>query len=134
MRTLAAAIVICVMLSPALDAAGKSPRRVKRARHIAVEVTAYCIDGETKSGARTRKGVAAADPAVLPIGSLVRIEGLRGRYSGTYTVLDTGRTIKGREIDIFVSSCRAARRFGRQRALLHVLRRGPNLEAMKETR
>ena len=79
-------------------------------------VTAYCVSGITKSGVRTRPGIAAADPGVLPLGSVIRVEGLQGPYDGTYTVADTGGAVKGHIIDIYMKDCAAARRFGRQRA------------------
>jgi hypothetical protein len=41
------------------------------------EATAYTIEGETASGAQTRKGIVAADPKVLPIGSRIRVPGRR---------------------------------------------------------
>src|SRR5215213_7329683 len=83
--------------------------------------TAYCLKGRTASGHYTRRGVIAADPRVLPLGTVVQIEA--GRYTGTYTVLDTGGRIKGRKIDVYVPTYDEARRFGRQRILIKVLGR-----------
>jgi 3D (Asp-Asp-Asp) domain-containing protein len=100
--------------------AGQQPRRGIR---LMVSATAYCIAGETRSGIQTRKGILAADPRVLPLGTVVHVQGLRGGYNGTYTVADTGKAVKGREIDIFIADCRAAKRFGRQEARLRIVRR-----------
>jgi 3D (Asp-Asp-Asp) domain-containing protein len=75
----------------------------------------------TASGASVRAGVIAADPAVLPIGTVVRITGLAA-YDGTYTVLDTGPGVRGRRIDVYMVNCSAARRFGRKPAQLTVVR------------
>jgi 3D (Asp-Asp-Asp) domain-containing protein len=83
--------------------------------------TAYCLKGRTASGHYTRRGVIAADPRVLPIGTVVQIEA--GRYTGTYTVLDTGGRIKGNKIDVYVPTYDEARRFGRQRIQIKVLGR-----------
>ena len=69
---------------------------------------------------QTRPGVVAADPAVLPLGTRIRISGA-GRYSGVYTVTDTGPAIRGRELDIFIPDGRAATRFGRRRVRVEVL-------------
>lgn len=91
---------------------------------MTVSATAYCIDGLTKSGTPTREGIVAADPKVLPIGTIIRVEGLKGRRNGTYTVTDTGRAVKGREIDIFLESCAAAKKFGRQQARLRIMKVG----------
>ena len=47
-----------------------------------------------------------------------------GAYSGTYTVADTGRAIKGEEIDIYIPDDGEARRFGRRRVQVEVLAEG----------
>jgi 3D (Asp-Asp-Asp) domain-containing protein len=65
----------------------------------------------------------AADPSVIPLGSLISVRGLRGRHNRNYRVEDTGRKVKGRVIDIFMEDCRVARRFGRQRARVRILER-----------
>ena len=82
--------------------------------------TAYCRGRLTASGAEVRAGVIAADPSVLPIGTVVRITGLAA-YDGTYTVLDTGPGIRGRRIDLYMANCSAARRFGRKPATLTII-------------
>ncbi|MGH9821458.1 MAG: 3D domain-containing protein, partial [Pyrinomonadaceae bacterium] len=74
--------------------------------------TAYCLQGRTASGTGVRRGIVAADPRVLRLGSKVMLTG--GGYNGVYTVSDTGGGIKGRELDIWVPSCSEARRFGRR--------------------
>jgi len=88
-----------------------------------VSATAYCETGITRSGEPTRRGIVAADPRLLPLGTVIRVEGLAARRNGVYTVTDTGRDIKGREIDIFIPNCSTAERFGRQTARVRVLRR-----------
>ncbi len=85
--------------------------------------TAYALYGRTRSGAYVRRGVIAADPRVLPLGSIVQLKA--GKYSGVYTVHDTGRKIKGHIVDVWVPSTREARQFGRRRIQVHVLRYGP---------
>lgn len=74
--------------------------------------TAYCLRGRTATGGSVRRGIIAADPRVLRLGSSVRLEG--GGYNGTYQVTDTGGRIKGKKIDIWVPSCGEARKFGRR--------------------
>jgi len=74
--------------------------------------TAYCLQGRTANGGGVRRGIVAADPRVLPLGTRIQING--GTYSGTYTVADTGGAIKGRILDIWVPSCSEAIRFGRK--------------------
>jgi 3D (Asp-Asp-Asp) domain-containing protein len=89
-----------------------------------VQVTAYCDVGETASGAYTRRGIVAADPTVLPLGTQVRVQGLGRQFDGVYDVEDTGREVKGRELDIFMRDCGQAKVFGRKTARLKVLRVG----------
>lgn len=74
--------------------------------------TAYCLRGRTAMGHGVRRGIIAADPRVLRLGSRVVLNG--GGYSGTYLVSDTGGRIKGKKIDIWMPSCSEARRFGRR--------------------
>jgi len=78
----------------------------------AFSATAYCFSGRTAMGHGVRRGLIAADPRVLKMGSRVVINA--GPWSGTYLVSDTGGAIKGKRIDIWVPSCGEARRFGRR--------------------
>jgi len=89
----------------------------------AFEITAYCVRGTTKSGARVRGGMAAADPRVLPLGSVIRIEG-SGDWDGIYTVMDTGAAVRGRIVDVHVRDCEEALELGRREARVSVIRRG----------
>ena len=74
--------------------------------------TAYCLKGRTANGGGVRRGIVAADPRVLPLGSKIYLNA--GPYSGTYTVTDTGGAIKGNILDIWVPNCSEAIRFGRR--------------------
>lgn len=74
--------------------------------------TAYCLKGRTASGGSVRRGIVAADPRILPLGTRINISA--GSYSGTYTVADTGGAVRGRVLDIWVPSCSEAVRFGRK--------------------
>lgn len=74
--------------------------------------TAYCLKGRTAMGSGVRRGIVAADPRVLPLGSRISISA--GAYSGTYTVADTGGGVKGRKLDIWMPDCVEAVRFGRK--------------------
>jgi 3D (Asp-Asp-Asp) domain-containing protein len=87
--------------------------------------TAYCKGTTTASGVQVRTGIAAADPDLLPVGSVIQIENLPEKYNGVYTIMDTGPAVQGRQIDIYMWSCYEALDFGRQRSvLLTVLRLG----------
>lgn len=91
------------------EAAAKSSAGVSRGSFTA---TAYCLKGRTAMGHGVRRGLIAADPRVLRLGSRVSLNA--GAYSGQYLVSDTGGKIKGKKIDIWMSSCSEARRFGRR--------------------
>jgi 3D (Asp-Asp-Asp) domain-containing protein len=96
------------------------PTAAPTPRMMEFEATAYSIEGTTASGSATRHGIVAADPKVLPLGSRIRVDGA-GKYSGEYVVKDTGRTIRGREIDIYMAEYVEARRFGRRDVRVEVL-------------
>lgn len=84
--------------------------------------TAYALKGRTRSGVYVRRGVIAADPRILPLGSVVHLKA--GKYSGVYTVQDTGRLIKGNVVDVWMPTNQEARSFGRRKIKIHVLREG----------
>ncbi len=88
--------------------------------------TAYCKGETTASGVIVRTGVAAADPGLLPVGTVVRIETPNPRYSGIWTIMDTGPAVQGRIIDLYLWSCHEALAFGRRPIRLTVLRLGWN--------
>ena len=96
---------------------------------LSFSATAYCKGVVTNSGVAVQKGVVAADPALLPIGSIVDVKLGDERYDGIYTILDTGPEIHGREIDIYMWSCYEALAFGRRPARMTVLRLGWNPRA-----
>lgn len=81
--------------------------------------TAYSLRGRTASGRPVSRGLIAADPSVLPLGTRVRVEA--GSLSGEYLVADTGGAVKGRRIDIWTPSTREALQFGRRAVKLTVL-------------
>jgi 3D (Asp-Asp-Asp) domain-containing protein len=100
------------------EAAGKSAAGMSRGSFTA---TAYCLRGRTAMGHGVRRGIIAADPRVLRLGSRVNLNA--GAYSGQYLVSDTGGRIKGKKIDIWVASCSEARRFGRRKVTISSLGR-----------
>jgi 3D (Asp-Asp-Asp) domain-containing protein len=91
---------------------------------LGFSVTAYCKGVITAAGVAPLSGVAASDPAVLPMGSIVELELNKSKYNGIYTVLDTGPSVQGLELDLYMWSCYEALDFGRQRARVKVLRLG----------
>jgi 3D (Asp-Asp-Asp) domain-containing protein len=115
-------LILVGVLIATSSASGTAARR-SRVHDIsgAFTATAYCRRGETQSGAPAHRGVVAADPRLLPTGSRVRLHGIAGRPQ-TYVVEDHG--VHGRRLDIFMPSCRAAKRFGKRPVHVHVVQRG----------
>jgi 3D (Asp-Asp-Asp) domain-containing protein len=94
--------------------------------------TAYSLRGRTASGRPVSRGLIAADPAVLPLGSRVRLEA--GSFSGEYLVADTGGAVRGRRIDIWTPSTREAMKFGRRIIKLTVLSLGAKRQKANSNR
>ena len=70
--------------------------------------TGYCKGTTTASGVNVRTGIAAADPDLLPVGSVIQVDRLDEQYDGIYTIMDTGPKVQGRHIDIYMWSCNEA--------------------------
>src|SRR4051812_43434633 len=125
MRTLVALfIALGTLISSAAEA--RPPRPQFPHSWSRMMATAYCDRGPTKSGVPARRGVAAADLRRLPIGTRLRVIAPGKSYAGVYTVLDSGSEIKGRDLDIFMPSCRAAKRFGKRPVQVQILATGEN--------
>jgi rare lipoprotein A len=89
-----------------------------------MEATAFVRGGHlTASGTVAHEGIVAADPAILPLGSRIRIRGAEA-FNGIYTVTDTGGKIVGRHIDLCVRSRAEARHFGKKMVQVQIVSRG----------
>ena len=108
----------------AVEADLRDPTPPKTGARVTFEATAYCKGDLTAAGIQVQAGMAAADPKVLPLGSIIQVDRIAPRYQGLYSVLDTGPMIQGRIIDIYMWSCDEALAFGRQKVVVTVLRRG----------
>jgi 3D (Asp-Asp-Asp) domain-containing protein len=91
--------------------------------------TGYCKGTTTASGVNVRTGIAAADPDLLPVGSVIQVDRLGDKYNGIYTIMDTGPKVQGRHIDIYMWSCHEALELGRRSMQVSVLRLGWNPKA-----
>jgi 3D (Asp-Asp-Asp) domain-containing protein len=86
----------------------------------------------TATGERARFGIAAVDPKVIPLKSLLYVVGY-----GPALAADTGGDIKGRRIDLCFNSTREANTFGRKKTRVYLLsglkkaERDKVLEALK---
>ena len=105
------------VVDPTLPAAGTRQR---------FTATAYCKGTTTASGVEVRTGIAASDPALLPVGSVINVTTRKAKYNGVYTIMDTGPSVQGRIVDLYMWSCHEALAFGRQEIELTVLRLGWN--------
>ena len=121
-RILFATLVAFALLTPSSASAPASvkPRRPTIRYFIA---TAYSVEGTGASGKWSHPGAVAADRKVLPLNSRIRIYGA-GRYSGDYTVEDTGGKVDGHHIDVYMPSQAEAKKFGHQRVKVVVLKYG----------
>jgi len=104
-----------------------------RGTHLRFSATAYCKGTTTASGVNVRTGIAAADPDLLPVGSVVQVYKLGEKYNGIYTIMDTGPAVQGRHIDVYMWSCNEALQFGRRDIAINVLRLGWNPKASTPT-
>ena len=105
------------------SSASATPKAGARLRFMA---TAYCKGDTTASGVGVRTGIAAADPSLLPVGTVVRVDASDAKLDGIWTVMDTGPSVQGRIIDLYMWSCHEALRVGRRPVQLEVLRLGWN--------
>lgn len=91
------------------------------AERLEVRSTAYCLRGNMRTGVRVRDGMAAGDPRVLPLGSVIRVSHPDGRLVGIFVIMDTGGAIRGNKIDLWFSSCAEARAWGIRNVVAEVL-------------
>jgi 3D (Asp-Asp-Asp) domain-containing protein len=128
MKVLLCSAAILTLLASAADA--KPKRRPTRYHFLA---TAYATEGTTKRGTETRGGVVAADRGVLPLGTRIQVMDA-GPYSGVYVVSDTGAKVDGRHIDIYLPDEAEAKRFGKKRVWIKVLKWGDDKALPTEAR
>ncbi len=72
--------------------------------------------GRTRTGRIAEYGVVAVDPRVIPLNTIVYVEGY-----GFALACDTGGAIKGNRIDLCYDSRSVANSYGRKRVRVHVL-------------
>lgn len=127
-RFIVSALVLAVLCTTFVSAATKS----RRPRVLRMRATAFAQDSKpTAAGTVPHRGIIAADPAVLPFGSRVRVNGA-GQYDGVYTVTDSGGKIDGHEIDIYMPTTAEARRFGKKVVRVQVLEIGAGKQDARE--
>lgn len=117
------------------DDAVKFPKVTRVWKTYSMEATGYdpgpAANGSsnqaiTSSGTRARFGIVAVDPQVIPLKSLLYVEGY-----GPAKALDIGGAIKGLRIDLCFNSTREAEAWGRRKTRVFVLSGIPKAEADK---
>lgn len=94
---------------------------LKTLRVSSTAYTANCsgCSGRTKTGFNLRANphakIIAVDPKIIPLGTKVWVEGY-----GTAVAADTGGSIKGHKIDVFMSSKKKAYAWGRKKVTIKV--------------
>ncbi len=125
-------MLIVFALFAALASGAPLRRHRVRAHSMRMEATAFSrVEGPTSAGTVPHRGIVAADPSVLPLGSRIRIT-KAGALNGTYTVTDTGGGVKGRHVDIYVPSQAQAKKFGKKMVNVQVLHTGEGKEEARE--
>lgn len=76
---------------------------------MTVTATAYTLGGHTATGAPVGYGIVAVDPSVIPLGTRMTIPGY-----GEGVAADTGGSIQGATIDVWVPTAAAAAAWGRR--------------------
>lgn len=105
----------------------KSSNKEEASDWVSFEASAYTAKckgctGITSTGKNIRNQsvdhkVIAVDPNVIPLGSLVEVQGY-----GTFTALDTGGAIKGHKVDILHQTYKSATDFGRRTVKIRIIK------------
>lgn len=109
------AILCGALLVVAGSASGRPAAHVKY--RMKVDAVAYSLPGRTALGIPVRKGVVAVDPRLIPLGTRLHVPGY-----GRGIAADVGVAIKGRIIDLWFPTRKAARKWGRRTVRITVYR------------
>jgi 3D (Asp-Asp-Asp) domain-containing protein len=111
---LLAVLASALVLGGGTASGGQSERYPYR---LKVDAVAYHLPGKTALGIPVRRGVVAVDPRLIPLGTRLHVPGY-----GHSIAADVGVAIKGRLIDLWMPSTRAARAWGRRTVRITVYR------------
>jgi len=94
----------------------------KKKDYIIMEASAYTKSHEeqthkgiTKSGTQVSRGTASVDPRIIPLKTKLYIEDY-----GEAIALDTGESIKGNRIDLYMETKKEAFEFGRKKVKVYI--------------
>jgi 3D (Asp-Asp-Asp) domain-containing protein len=89
--------------------ASATPSTVSGTRSISVTATGYVLPGTTATGIPVGWGVAAVDPAVIPLGTHFTVPGY-----GEAVAADIGGAVRGASIDLWFPTLAQAHAWGRR--------------------
>ena len=101
------AVTEAAALPPEVSQPAPSPAPFASGRTLTVVATGYALRGRTATGMPTSYGVAAVDPAVIPLGTRLTVPGY-----GSAVAADTGAAIRGARIDLWFPSVAKALAWG----------------------
>lgn len=100
-----------------LQMASRGGEEFRFTRSYEMTTTAYTHTGNnTYTGIKPRVGIVAVDPAVIPLGTRLFVEGY-----GYCRAMDVGSKIKGNRIDIFLETRQEAIKWGVKKVKVYVL-------------
>jgi 3D (Asp-Asp-Asp) domain-containing protein len=82
---------------------------------LQMTATAYCLITPTRTGEKPYRGTVAVDPAIIPLGSRVHVEGY-----GWANAIDTGGDIRGKRIDVWFPSRGTCMDWGRREVIVKI--------------
>ncbi len=77
-------------------------------------VTCYALPGHTATGTSTHVGSIAVDPAIVPLGTRLYVDGY-----GYGVAQDTGSSIHGRRLDVWLPTAGECAAWGRRDVWVH---------------
>ncbi|MSO48209.1 MAG: hypothetical protein EXQ67_09050 [Thermoleophilia bacterium] len=101
------AVAIAAFALPTAVAGAAAPKPPKPGSTMKVKSTAYAGHQPTFTGAKTRHGICAVDPDVIPLGTRFYVPGY-----GKCLAADIGGAVQGPFVDVWVKTERAALRWG----------------------
>ncbi len=100
------AVAVAALVLP-VTASAATPKPPKPGSALTVTSTAYAGHQPTFTGAKTRHGICAVDPDVIPLGTRFYVPGY-----GRCLAADIGTAVQGAFVDVWVKAERAALRWG----------------------
>lgn len=108
-------LLILLLLTFGINAQVKKTSSSSLVGYKKFVATAYCLSkNKTASGLKVRPGIVAVDRRIIALGTKITIFGM-----GEYLAADTGGSIKGNRLDIWMP-CGQAIKFGRRTVMIKI--------------